>query len=229
MTRKERAIFSLRPLEKADVSAIANWFLDLDDLALFDRSMRIPLNRDAAEKSWVEALGQDAGNSNYWFAITRAQDIPIGIVGIESVGVVNGDAVIPLFIDRTMRHKGIGIRALGLVLDIAFRQLGLARITSYYRADNEVSRTLTRRAGFSQEGCLRQAWFSGGKRHDMIVIGLLREEWAERRKTLAQGLGLETVVTFGHDTSGRWSWPPAASGREEDSVRHARLELNEPA
>ncbi|HUF87932.1 MAG TPA: GNAT family protein [Thermohalobaculum sp.] len=214
MTRSKRTIFFVRPLEMTDIPAVTQWFLDLDDLALFDRSMRVPLSRQAAEKSWAESLGNDDRSGKSWFAITCEQDIPIGIIGLESVSVVNGDAVVPMCIERAVRNKGVGIRALALVLDIAFRQLGLSRVTSYYRADNEASRALTGRAGFSEEGCVRQAWFSGGERHDMIVIGLLRQEWLERRKTLAQELEHDTVVTFGRDTSGRWSWPPAASGRE---------------
>ncbi|HMB75078.1 MAG TPA: GNAT family protein [Kiloniellaceae bacterium] len=219
----------MRPFEKADVPTVTHWFFDLDDLALFDRFMRIPLNREAAEKSWAESLAYDGRSKNYWFTITRDQDIPIGIIGIESISAVNSDAVVPVFIDRAMRHKGVGIRAFGLVLDIAFRQLNLARITSYYRADNEVSRTMTGRLGFSEEGRLRQAWFSGGKRYDMIAIGLLREEWLERRKTLTEELDLDTVVTIGRDTLGRWSWPLAASGGEGGSERSSRPEPNEPA
>lgn len=214
MTRSKRTIYFVRPLEMTDLPAVTQWFLDLDDLALFDRSMRLPLGRQAAEKSWTESLGNDDRSGKSWFAITCEQDIPIGIIGLESVSVVNGDAVVPMCIERAVRNKGIGIRALALVLDIAFRQLGLVRVTSYYRADNEISRALTGRAGFSEEGRMRQAWFSGGERHDMIVIGLLRQEWLERRKTLARELGRDTVVTFGRDTSGRWSWPPAASGTE---------------
>ncbi len=214
MTRAKPTRFFVRPLEKADVPTLTQWFLDLDDLALFDRSMRIPLNREAADKSWVELLGNDSRSRNYWFAITCEQGNPIGIIGLESISVVNGDAIVPMCVDTAARNKGVGIRSLALVLDIAFRQLRLNRLTSFYRADNEASRSMTERAGFRQEGRMRQAWFAEGELFDMIAIGILREEWMQRRRTLAEELDRSTVVSFGRGTSGKWSWPPTETGKD---------------
>lgn len=209
MTHPKPETFFMRPLEGSDVPTIARWFVDLDDLSLFDRSLRAPMNLTSSEKIWSDVLGNNDKNSEYWFAIVKNDDKLIGISGIEGLSFVNRDGIVPLFIERSERNKGIGIRALALMLDVAFKQLGLNRLTSYYRSDNEASRALLARAGFRQEGCMRQAWFAAGRRLDMIVIGILRDEWMERRKTLANELGKNIVLTFGSESSGRWSWPPA--------------------
>ncbi|MCZ6592681.1 MAG: GNAT family protein [Alphaproteobacteria bacterium] len=208
MTKIKRDTYFVRPLEKSDIPTISHWFVDLDDLSAFDRCMRIPLSLGATEKAWSDSIGNDGLNGKYWFAIDDKENQTIGIIGLESVSLINGDAVLPVCMAKAARNKGIGIRSAALMLDIAFQQLGLNRLTSYYRADNDVTRYLTERAGFRQEGCMRQAWFAGGRHVDMIIVGILRQEWMERRKTLAEELDPKTVVTFGRHSSGTWSWPP---------------------
>ena len=209
MTKTKRDTYFVRPLENSDIPTITRWFVDLDDLSAFDRSMRIPLSLDASEKAWSDAVGNDGSNGKYWFAIDDEENQMIGVIGLESVNLINGDAVLALCMDKTARNKGVGIRSTALVLDVAFRQLGLNRLTSYFRADNDATRHLTKRAGFRQEGCMRQAWFAGGQLVDMIVVGILRQEWMEGRMVLAEELDTNTVVTFGRHSSRKWSWPPA--------------------
>ncbi len=208
MTKTEPEKFFVRPVEKADAPVISRWFEDLEDLALFDRCNRIPLSLEATEDAWADAFGNDGKAGKYWFAIEDTAQMPVGIIGLENVSLVNGDAVLPVCIARSARNKGVGIRSTALVMDIAFRQLRLNRLTSYYRADNDVSRYLIDVAGFREEGCMRQAWFTNGHHVDMMVVGILRNEWMERRRKLASELDSKTIVTFGRDSSPMWSWPP---------------------
>ena len=37
-------------------------------------------------------------------------------------------------------------------------------------------------AGFKREGVKRKAVFKNGEYHDVILLGMLREEWEEKRK-----------------------------------------------
>ena len=212
MTKTQRDTYLVRPLEKPDIPTISRWFVDLDDLSAFDRSVRIPLSLDASEKAWSDAVGNDGSNGKYWFAIDDEENQTIGVIGLESVNLINGDAVLALCMAKSARNKGIGIRSAALVLDVAFQQLGLNRLTSYFRTDNDATRHLAKRAGFRQEGCMRQAWFVGGQHVDKIVVGILRQEWMERRMALAEELDTKTVVTFGRHSSRNWSWPPTDVG-----------------
>ena len=207
MTEHGERLYLVRPLEKSDIPTFTRWFCDLEDLSAFDRNARIPLSLEASEKTWSDALGNDAKNGKYWFAIDDAETNTIGIVGLESHSVINGDAVISLYIAGPERKRGVGVRTIALLLDVAFKQLGLNRITSYYHAENVGSRKLTERVGFEVEGCIRQAWFCGGHRADMVVVGLLKQDWVERRAALASELDADTIVSFGAIASPVWSWP----------------------
>ena len=207
MSDDDERIYRVRPLEKSDIGVLSAWFNDLDDLSVFDRTLRVPLGREASEAAWSDALGNDGKSGKYWFAIDDPTSKIGGIVGLENVSAINGDAVLPLYIDRPLRRQGVGVRAAALIADLAFRQLGLNRITSYFRADNEGSMRLTARVGFQVEGRLRQAWFSNGRRSDMIVVGLLKDDWMSRRAGLSAELVGKTAVGFGRAGSAGWRWP----------------------
>lgn len=49
------------------------------------------------------------------------------------------------------------------------------------RAFNERAQKVYHRLGFQVEGRLRQECYTDGAYHDMIVMGLLREEYEEKK------------------------------------------------
>lgn len=198
----------LHPLSLADIPVIAGWHQHIDDLSLFDRRMPMPVSADAMEVMWKEIVDAREPKTCNWFVIDDSEDQTVGLSGIQDINYVHGDAVIATMIARSARRKGIAIRASALLLDLAFNQLRLTRVTTFYRADNESSRQLTRECGFKPEGCIRKGWFSGGRHVDVMVIGILAEEWKEHRKKLHRNLGSDTVVTFRGNSSTCWSWPP---------------------
>ncbi|WP_170384517.1 GNAT family N-acetyltransferase [Ruegeria atlantica] len=208
LPEKPNSVFKLRPLEKADLEVITPWFQDIEDLARFDRTSRTPWNLSQTEEVWSDAFNTSSGNGKCWFVVESDKGKILGLIGLDAISPINRDAVVAMFVDKSARRLGIAIRAVALVVDFAFRQLGVNRVTSYYRNDNHISRDLVARLGCQVEGTMRQAWFADGKFHDMIVVGLLQKDWMERRAVLAKELCPETIVSFGSEGSTNWSWPP---------------------
>jgi hypothetical protein len=83
------------------------------------------------------------------------------------------------------------------MLDMAFDRLRLRRVTTYFRSDNLRTERLTTRAGFQQEGRIREAWFVDGRHLDCILVGLLREEWLAHRDALRAELAGPIEVVLG--------------------------------
>lgn len=214
MPDKPNSVFKLRPIEKADLEVVTPWFQDIEDLARFDRTSRIPFNLAQTEDVWGEVFNASGSNSKCWFVVESASGDVLGMVGLEAISPVNRDAVIAMFVEKSARRLGLAIRATALVADFAFRQLGLNRLTSYYRDDNHISRDLVTRLGCRVEGTMRQAWYADGEFHDMVVVGVLKEDWLAQRPILAKELSPETIVTFGSGKPPIWSWPPQAGGCE---------------
>ena len=209
MSKNKFESYRMRPMGLHDIEAISHWFEHLPDLSLFDRKMPVPLTKSALGERWKESLSGGEFSKSFWFTINDECDAIVGIVGIDSVDYIHGDGVLALYFADHVRRKGLGIRASAMLIDIAFGQLRLNRMTSYYRSDNDATRALTGTLGFEVEGKMRRAWFTGGKHHDVLVIGLLASEWAETRANLRETLKGGPEITLGRApwSSSEWSDP----------------------
>ena len=219
MSGSDRARYWMRPMGSEDIPIMARWFEHLDDLAVFDRHAPIPPNAEAMLAAWQEDLSKQEPRKSYWFTIDDDGSEVVGIAGLQSINYVHGDAVLPVYIAEPQRRKGIGIRACAMLLDLAFDHLRLIRVTSYYRADNEASRRMTGSIGFREEGRLRKAWFADGQHADIVVIGLLSEEWQTHREDLGGRLSPQTAVVLGRTPWGARAWPSLPPGQLESGAR----------
>ena len=71
------------------------------------------------------------------------------------------------------RGRGYASRAARLACAYAFHDLGVARMEVYIEPDNLASRGAARKAGFLQEGILRQYGVFGDERRDMVLCARL--------------------------------------------------------
>jgi RimJ/RimL family protein N-acetyltransferase len=71
---------------------------------------------------------------------------------------------------------------MGLALRFAFDELNLHRLQLTAFSYNERAVALYEKLGFRQEGVFREFLQRDGRRHDMILFGLLRHEWEQRSR-----------------------------------------------
>jgi RimJ/RimL family protein N-acetyltransferase len=207
----DSTLFRLRPLGLADVPTIATWYEQLDDLAMFHQRMPIPLCADAIEATWRAAIVAPEPRTSYWFKIEDPDHNPVGLGGLEDINYAHGNCIAPFFVAQSARRKGLGVRLRAMLLDLAFDQLGLARLTSVFRADNAGSRRVNETCGLREEGRLRSAWHAGGSRVDVMIFGILAGEWRAHRVTLRRAMRPSTVLILGREPSTSLSWPDFAS------------------
>ncbi|WP_327991879.1 GNAT family protein [Heyndrickxia sporothermodurans] len=82
------------------------------------------------------------------------------------------------------RGKGFGYEAMELALDFAFYELNLNRVQLTVFDYNQSAISLYKKLGFQQEGSYREFIHRNGKRHDMLLFGLLKREWESRTEKL---------------------------------------------
>jgi RimJ/RimL family protein N-acetyltransferase len=196
----------VRPLALKDLSVIAGWFEQIRDLSLFDRRQPLPVSADTLKATWRGDIKGPEPRSNYWFVAEDTAGDVVVLSGLLEINYISGDAILPMFVAHHARQHGIGIKMGALMLDLAFDQLRLSRVSSYFRSDNRASRKMVKHWGFSQEGKFRKAWFVEGKHYDIIAIGILRNEWRSQRKKLQASLNNDYIVTLGYKDKA-WSWP----------------------
>lgn len=90
-------------------------------------------------------------------------------VGRAEFGIVLGE--------RNLWGRGLGRIAGRLMLAHGFKQLGLSRVTAEVHAPNARSLALMKRLGFRQEGVLQRHELYRGGVVDVVIFGLLREEF----------------------------------------------------
>jgi RimJ/RimL family protein N-acetyltransferase len=79
--------------------------------------------------------------------------------------------------DKGYWGKGYGRDAIALLLGYGFRLLNLQRIWLKVHAGNERAIRAYRACGFVQEGRFRRHVWSNGSYDDVLLMGVLREEW----------------------------------------------------
>lgn len=80
--------------------------------------------------------------------------------------------------DIGQRGRGYGSEAVRLLLEFAFRDLNLERVFLHVFIDNVAAIRVYEKNGFCHEGVLRRAAYIDGKYKDVLVMGILRNEFS---------------------------------------------------
>lgn len=199
--------FRLKPIQVQHLEQISRWYQDVDELALIESHLPLPVNSQSLESMWHQDFEQKAPRTSYMYSICDSDDIPVGFTGLQDLNLTYGNGVVFIFVEKNHRRIGLAIRALALLLDMAYQQLRLHRIATYVHSDNQPSLELIRQLGFHAEGCLRESCYFDGKYHDVDVVGMLARDWTAHRETLSDGLDKAIQMSIGDDQNKAWSWP----------------------
>jgi RimJ/RimL family protein N-acetyltransferase len=101
------------------------------------------------------------------------QDVVLGCISLQEVRLCQGCAAVGYWLAPEARGRGLATRSVRLLARWAFAELGLARLELTCGPDNEASRRVAERCGFSREGLLRSHVPFKGTRRDSILYSLL--------------------------------------------------------
>jgi ribosomal-protein-alanine N-acetyltransferase len=127
------------------------------------------------------------------FVIEHARDGVIGVTGLSEFALRDRRAVVGTWHGQEWWGRGANRQSKVLVLALAFRGLGLGRVTAWCSTDNGRSQTALERLGFVHEGVLRKWHVHGGAPQDVISYSMLREEW-ERGELADEPVTIEGSV-----------------------------------
>ena len=162
------------PHSETDAETVARWSRDTEYHRLADNDPAYPLAGRQA-KEWLERNSP----SKFDFMIrTLKDDRLIGGIGLWVESWANGEAWTGIGIgDRGYWGNGYGTEALRLLLQFAFDELNLQRVSLGVFAYNPRAIRSYEKAGFRREGLVRGDCRRDGQRWDTVYMGILREEW----------------------------------------------------
>lgn len=130
-------------------------------------------------RSFVEAQIDNADSENRKFVICRKQDDGyVGHIGYEHLDLRRRNTELGIVIGQPQSlSKGMGTEAIGLLLKVCFEELVLHRVGLRVLRSNHRGVRCYEKSGFREEGTLRDWHFSRGSWHDLLLMGILEEEY----------------------------------------------------
>lgn len=183
--------FVLRPFRRRDAEALVEGVHDsLPELSewlpwahrRYGRSDAVRFIRDSMA-AWSEGRAYD-------FAIRSRDDgrTHLGNVSVWHTSRREQAGEIGYWVRTTATGQGIATEAAGRILQVAFEELELHRITLRIATGNAASERVAEKLGFLREGLLRKEVLVGGEWLDHSLWGMLEDEFrANRERYLAAG------------------------------------------
>ncbi|MDD2533740.1 MAG: GNAT family protein [Eubacteriales bacterium] len=164
----------LTAFSSQDIHDLLPFFQDISVLRYYLPTTVRPMNEPQLRLMLQE---WDDGDTNYVFALRHENKI-CGLVNLDGLDLANGHAEIGVAItNQLLRGQGLAEEGLRLLIEFAFGELNLNRIWCRIIRGNEPSVKLFSKVGFTQEGVLRRHVRRSGEFRDMLIFGLLRDEY----------------------------------------------------
>lgn len=166
----------LRPVEPDDWVTFDAWNGD-DFTARRSSAIGFPESKEAV-RQWVARVATTApDNDHFRWMIDIHDGQTVGTILTHSCDRRAGTFRYGLLIAAAHHRRGYAREAVHLVLRFFFEELGYQKVSAEVHDFNHGSQRFHEHLGFTLEGRLRRAIFTGGTHHDVFVYGLLREEF----------------------------------------------------
>lgn len=163
-----------RKLVPADAEVYHEWRNDFS--VMRSTSPYLDLYSSMETEEFVTMISTSPNAKSYMIE-TKENVKPIGVVSLINLDFKNRSAECIIDIgDKSMWGKGIGFEAMSLLVHYAFSELNLHRLSLQVFSFNQNAISLYEKLGFKVEGQSREALYRDGQYHDVILMGLLKDE-----------------------------------------------------
>lgn len=167
----------LRDVTNDDSPTIYRW-RNLPDVARYmytDHAIS-----EEEHRQWFRTATTDP-TRRYWIIETGGD--PVGLANIYDIDVHHKRAEWAFYIaDPRLRGRGIGARVEYQVICFAFDELDLHRLTCAVLDFNKPTIAMHEKFGFVREGTKRQHIRKSEGFVDVVLLGMLRDEWERQRE-----------------------------------------------
>jgi [ribosomal protein S5]-alanine N-acetyltransferase len=138
--------------------------------------------KDGMAEAWIgtHQARFDAGEGVVLAITLRDTSALIGAIEIR-IDQRHRRAELGYWIGVPYWRQGYCTEAARAVVAYGFRELNLHKIVATHLVRNPASGRVMQKAGMEREGLMRQHVFNGERFEDLVMYGLLREEWETTR------------------------------------------------
>jgi RimJ/RimL family protein N-acetyltransferase len=166
----------LRAATPDDTGFLQRLWDDVDTWLIAQSRPYVPESQAHKARRLEAAL--DGSNATTLLLVVEADGQAAGVAALSGIDLHNRRADVAVTLMPEARGAGYGREALAALCDYSFRLRGLHRLGAETLATNIAMQRVAESVGFVREGVLRaQDWQPAGW-CDVVVYGLLAEEWA---------------------------------------------------
>lgn len=171
----EGKLVNLRVVEKGDLEEIMKW-VNKKEITKYLSYFLYPISQEEEEKFIEKALRHNDSEKN--LVIETKDKEYLGQINLHNIDWKNMNAELGIVIGKEEYwNKGYGADAIKTLLDYAFHQLNLYKVYLRVFEYNERGIRCYQKCGFKEERRLRKSHFFERKFYDVIIMGLLKEEF----------------------------------------------------
>lgn len=175
--RLESERLILRPVEESDLSAL-HPLIDDADVAATMLSTPHPYPEDEFLDFIRNAVKLLERRERYEMTIVlRKTGGSIGAVRFFNVAWEHLRTEMGCWLGRQYWGRGYATEAVGKMLQFGFEELGMEGIHAHCLASNTASARVLEKAGLVREGLIRRAVRKGDAFHDVLLYGMIREDF----------------------------------------------------
>lgn len=163
----------LRPVQERDLESLYSSLNNLDYRGTF-----FPLGLHSESK-----FRREFGENGFWstdegmLLMVAADEEVVGEIEFFPIShYLVGYELSYLIFGKEQAGRGYATAAVQLLTEYLFARLRINRVQLNIHPDNEASRRVATKAGFTLEGVMRGCWFHGGEYHDLEIWSILRDE-----------------------------------------------------
>ncbi|WP_367436475.1 GNAT family N-acetyltransferase [Streptomyces celluloflavus] len=183
----------LRGIEPDDWTAFMRFAVDEERMG----DLLTPPRSAESFRAWAKEQGAAKSYGDCFGLAIEAVDTGeiVGAVGSHQADPPAGWFEYGVTIGADHRRKGYAAEAAVMLLRFMFAERRYHKCEARVFAHNEASLTLHRRLGFVEEGRLRDHVFLAGRHHDLVMMGLLADEFAQLHSMSEPGCSAGPGVT----------------------------------
>lgn len=136
---------------------------------------------ESEHQGWLASL---KGNNRQMVFVAVSDGQAIGIVSLNAINAVQKTADWAFYLDTEIQGKGLGSIVEFWMLDYAFNEAGIEKLNCEVLETNPTVIKMHQKFGFELEGVRRKNILKDGGRIDVVLLGITKEEWKEKRPAL---------------------------------------------
>ncbi len=166
-------------LQEADLALVMEWRMRPDITKFMNTDPRLTIE---GQRRWFSGLQRD-DSQIYW--VIWLEDTPIGMIYLTDIDQVNQRCSWGYYIAvREKRSLKLALYLEWSLYDYVFDVLGLHKLCNETFVENQPVIRLHQLCGSKQDGIMRQHIYKAGRFYDVAVGSILKEEWAEKKKSI---------------------------------------------